>query len=212
MTVRMTRRELAALLGAAVVAPSALAQTGELLTRAIPSSGERLPAVGLGTSNVFGSGAEARQKASAVLQALLAGGGRLIDTASTYGEAEAVLGDVMAAGSLRDRIFIATKLEGARRGGAKALAEPAQNRQARPAPAPQCPRYSAVTRAVQGLEGGGHLPLHRHHVDPPPRLSRGRGSARAREAGFRADRLFPRQPRGGEPYPAARGRRSGPAC
>ena len=111
MTVRMTRRELAALLGAAVVAPSALAQTGELLTRAIPSSGERLPAVGLGTSNVFGSGEEARQKASAVLQALLAGGGRLIDTASTYGEAEAVLGDVMAAGGLRDRIFIATKLE-----------------------------------------------------------------------------------------------------
>ena len=111
MTVRMTRRELAALLGAAVLAPSALAQTGELLTRAIPSSGERLPAVGLGTSNVFGSGEEARQKASAVLQALLASGGRLIDTASTYGEAEAVLGDVMAAGGLRDRIFIATKLE-----------------------------------------------------------------------------------------------------
>jgi aryl-alcohol dehydrogenase-like predicted oxidoreductase len=94
-----------------VLAPSALAQTGELLTRAIPSSGERLPAVGLGTSNVFGSGEEARQKASAVLLALLAGGGRLIDTASTYGEAEAVLGDVMAAGGLRDRIFIATKLE-----------------------------------------------------------------------------------------------------
>jgi len=92
------------------VAPSALAQTGELLTRAIPSSGERLPAVGLGTWNVFGSGEEARQKASAVVQALLAGGGRLIDTASVYGEAEAVLGDVTA-GGLRDRIFIATKVE-----------------------------------------------------------------------------------------------------
>jgi aryl-alcohol dehydrogenase-like predicted oxidoreductase len=107
----MTRREAVALVGAAVVAPSVLAQTGELLTRAIPSSGERLPAVGLGTWNVFGSGEEARQKASAVVQALLAGGGRLIDTASGYGEAEAVLGDVMAAGGLRDRIFIATKLE-----------------------------------------------------------------------------------------------------
>ena len=111
MTVRMTRREAVALVGAVVVAPSALAQTGELLTRAIPSSGERLPVVGLGTSRVFGSGEEARQKAGAVVQALLAGGGRLIDTASTYGEAEAVLGDVMAASGLRDRIFIATKLE-----------------------------------------------------------------------------------------------------
>ena len=110
MTVPMTRREATALLGAALVAPSALAQN-ELLTRAIPSSGERLPAVGLGTAGVFGSGEGARQKAGAVVQALLAGGGRLIDTASVYGEAEAVLGDVTAAGGLRDRIFIATKLE-----------------------------------------------------------------------------------------------------
>jgi aryl-alcohol dehydrogenase-like predicted oxidoreductase len=110
MTIRMTRREAAALVGAALVAPPAFAQT-ELLTRAIPSSGERLPAVGLGTANVFGSGEQARQKARAVVDALLAGGGRLIDTASTYGEAEAVLGDVMAAGGLRDRIFIATKVE-----------------------------------------------------------------------------------------------------
>ena len=110
MTIRMTRREAAALVGAALVAPPAFAQT-ELLTRAIPSSGERLPAVELGTANVFGSGEQARQKARAVVDALLAGGGRLIDTASTYGEAEAVLGDVMAAGGLRDRIFIATKVE-----------------------------------------------------------------------------------------------------
>ena len=53
MTIPMTRREATALLGAALVAPSALAQN-ELLTRAIPSSGERLPAVGLGTAGVFG--------------------------------------------------------------------------------------------------------------------------------------------------------------
>ena len=38
-------------------------------------------------------------------------GGRLIDTASTYGDAESVLGNVMAAAGLRDKIFIATKLE-----------------------------------------------------------------------------------------------------
>jgi len=89
MTVPMTRREATAFLGAALVAPPALAQN-ELLTRAIPSGGERLPAVGLGTAGVFGSGEGARQIAGAVVEALLAGGGRLIDTASVYGEAEAV--------------------------------------------------------------------------------------------------------------------------
>ena len=45
------------------------------------------------------------------MQALIASGGRLIDTASTYGDAEVVLGDVISSGGLRDKLFIATKLE-----------------------------------------------------------------------------------------------------
>ncbi len=112
MTIRMTRREFAIATGAAVLAPPALAQSGALLTRAIPSSGERLPAVGLGTAQVFNTNDEAtRQKAAAVLQALIAGDGRLADTSSVYGDAEVVLGDVIAAGGLRGKLFIATKLE-----------------------------------------------------------------------------------------------------
>ena len=112
MTIRMTRREFAIATGAAVLAPPALAQTDALLARAIPSSGEHLPAVGLGTAQVFDANDEAtRQKAAAVLQALIAGGGRLVDTSSVYGDAEAVLGDVIAAGGLRGKLFIATKLE-----------------------------------------------------------------------------------------------------
>ena len=112
MTIRMTRREFAIATGAAVLAPPAFAQTDALLTRAIPSSGERLPAVGLGTAQVFNTNDEAtRQKAAVVLQALIAGGGRLVDTSSVYGDAEAVLGDVVATGALRDKLFIATKLE-----------------------------------------------------------------------------------------------------
>ena len=112
MTIRMTRREFAIATGAAVLAPPALAQSDALLMRAIPSSGERLPAVGLGTAQVFNTNDEAtRQKAAAVLQALIAGGGRLVDTSSVYGDAEAVLGDVMAPAGLRDKLFIATKLE-----------------------------------------------------------------------------------------------------
>ncbi|MFY9893930.1 MAG: aldo/keto reductase [Xanthobacteraceae bacterium] len=112
MTIRMTRREFAIATGAAVLAPPALAQSDALLTRAIPSSGERLPAVGLGTAQVFNTNDEAtRQKAAAVLRALIAGNGRLVDTSSVYGDAEAVLGDVIAAGGLRGKLFIATKLE-----------------------------------------------------------------------------------------------------
>jgi aryl-alcohol dehydrogenase-like predicted oxidoreductase len=109
----MTRREFAVLTGAALLAPPAHAQTdAPLITRAIPSSGERLPAVGLGTAQVFDTADEAtRRKAAAVVQALIANGGRLIDTASTYRDAEIVLGDVMASAALREKLFIATKLE-----------------------------------------------------------------------------------------------------
>jgi aryl-alcohol dehydrogenase-like predicted oxidoreductase len=113
MTMRMTRRKFAALAGAALLTPPAHAQAdAALITRAIPSSGERLPAVGLGTARVFDTADEAtRRKAAAVLQALIANGGRLVDTASTYGNAEVVLGDVMASAKLREKIFIATKTE-----------------------------------------------------------------------------------------------------
>ncbi len=109
----ITRRHLAAL-AAALVARPAFAQTDAApgIMRAIPSTGERLPAVGLGTAGVFDSADERTQRAAAeVVRALVAGGGRLIDTASTYGDAESVLGAVIAAAGMRDRLFIATKLE-----------------------------------------------------------------------------------------------------
>jgi aryl-alcohol dehydrogenase-like predicted oxidoreductase len=111
---RLTRRQFAMLTAAATLAPPAFAQSSALLTRAIPASGERLPAVGLGTAQVFDTNDDTtRQKAVAVIQALIAGGGRLVDTSSVYGDAEAVLGDVTASGNLRANLFIATKLESA---------------------------------------------------------------------------------------------------
>ena len=85
-----------------------------LLRRAIPQGkGETLPVVGVGTSEVFEVGSSAADRAgpSAVVDALLAGGGSLIDTAPSYGEAETVVGDILAAKHLRPRAFIATKLE-----------------------------------------------------------------------------------------------------
>jgi hypothetical protein len=75
MTVRMTRREFAILAGATALAPPVFAETGALLTRAIPRSGEQMPAVGLGTARGFDTAdAATRQKAAAVLAALVGQG------------------------------------------------------------------------------------------------------------------------------------------
>ena len=114
MVTHLTRRQLAMIAAAAVTAPGgASAQTAASpITRPIPRSGERLPAVGLGTANVFDDDSAAtRQKAAAVIGALIANGATLIDTASSYGEAERVLGEVTAPADLRAKLFIATKLE-----------------------------------------------------------------------------------------------------
>ena len=112
--IRVTRRDFGALAGIALLARRASAQNGAapLIERAIPSSGERLPAVGLGTARIFDSDDErTRQTASQVIGALMEAGGRVIDTASSYGEAESVLGEVIARAGSRDKLFIATKLE-----------------------------------------------------------------------------------------------------
>ncbi|HEY5064048.1 MAG TPA: aldo/keto reductase [Xanthobacteraceae bacterium] len=110
---RLTRREFAIGPAALVLARSALAQeAATLIARPIPKTGERLPAVGLGTAEVFASDdPETRSKAAAVVRALLDRGGSLIDTASSYGDAETVLGKVTVPKGLRAKLFIATKLE-----------------------------------------------------------------------------------------------------
>ncbi|MGA9342495.1 MAG: aldo/keto reductase [Rhodanobacteraceae bacterium] len=80
--------------------------------RAIPTSGERLPVIGMGTSGTFeiGRDAAARAALSEVLRRFFAGGGTLIDTAPSYGTAESVLGDLLTELKLRERAFLATKL------------------------------------------------------------------------------------------------------
>ncbi len=113
---RLTRRQFARLSAtgaAAALVPPAIAQTtAPLIARAIPKTGEKLPAVGLGTAAVFDDDdAGTRRKAAAVIKVLAANGGRLIDTASTYGDAESVIGAVLGAAGGRQNFFIATKLE-----------------------------------------------------------------------------------------------------
>ena len=110
----MSRRRFVTLPVGALAWSSAFARAadGPVLTRPIPSTGERLPAVGLGTAWVYDRDeSETRRRAAAVVAALVAGGGRLIDTASTYGDAEAVLGAVLADAKARERVFLATKVE-----------------------------------------------------------------------------------------------------
>jgi aryl-alcohol dehydrogenase-like predicted oxidoreductase len=84
-----------------------------LLTRAIPRSGEALPVIGLGTANVFDIGGDPAERAAraAVIRSLIAAGGKLIDTAPSYGQAEAVVGDLVAEAGARRQVFLATKLE-----------------------------------------------------------------------------------------------------
>jgi len=110
----ITRRDFSALAAVALLVPRVFAQTNEAppITRAIPSTGERVPAVGLGTASVFDSDDEPTRRAAVqVIRTLVDAGGRLIDTASSYGDAESVLGNVIAAAGLRDKVFVATKVE-----------------------------------------------------------------------------------------------------
>jgi aryl-alcohol dehydrogenase-like predicted oxidoreductase len=110
--IAFTRRDFTALAVTTLMRPSRAAADPSLIARAIPKTGERLPAVGLGTASVFETDDEPTQRAAAaVVQTLIEAGGRVIDTASTYGGAESVLGETMAAGGLREKLFIATKLE-----------------------------------------------------------------------------------------------------
>ena len=78
--------------------------------KAIPASGETLPAIGLGTWQTFDVGVAARAPLAEVLQAFSQGGGRLVDSSPMYGNAESALGALSAELGLRDKLFMATKV------------------------------------------------------------------------------------------------------
>jgi aryl-alcohol dehydrogenase-like predicted oxidoreductase len=84
---------------------------GKLLTRKIPSSGESIPAIGLGTSGPFEVSKDeaARAPLRLVLQGFFTGGATLIDTSPMYSTAEAVLGDLLTPPQ-QQKAFIATKV------------------------------------------------------------------------------------------------------
>src|ERR1700749_4969430 len=83
-----------------------------MLKRPIPSSGEQLPVIGLGTWQTFdvGSSPAMREPLCQVIEALFDGGGSLIDSSPMYGKSEGVVGDLLADHGARARAFVATKV------------------------------------------------------------------------------------------------------
>lgn len=111
----MDRREFTkASLGVASLAAlgPVLAGPEHMIRKAIPSSGEPIPIIGLGTNRYgVGESAAARAPLRAAVQRFHALGGTLIDTAPQYRTSESVLGDLIADLGIRNELFIATKTD-----------------------------------------------------------------------------------------------------
>ncbi|MCW5573899.1 MAG: aldo/keto reductase [Steroidobacteraceae bacterium] len=115
----MNRRELMMIAAAAAAGTAAAgassdaarAEGDRMILRRIPSSGEELPVIGLGTSGPMevGTGAAARAPLKEVIDAFFEGGGRLIDTSPMYSTAERVLGELLSP-EQQKRCFMATKV------------------------------------------------------------------------------------------------------
>ena len=112
---KITRREFnRSALGTALLAASPISLAGpeDMIKRAIPSSGEHIPVVGLGTNRY---GVDASEAARAPLREALARfhelGGTVIDTAPMYRTSESVLGDLIDGLGIHDDLFVATKVD-----------------------------------------------------------------------------------------------------
>ncbi len=81
-------------------------------TATIPATGEQLPVIGLGTYSVFDvdSTTEAIAECREIVELLSSNGGSVIDTSPMYNRSEKVIGDVIASGADREKLFLATKV------------------------------------------------------------------------------------------------------
>ena len=93
-------------------AEASASPTLRLIQRAIPSSGELLPVMGMGTSGTFDTEGDPASLATLqeVLQAFFDGGGTVIDSSPMYGNSESRVGDVLRALPQRPKLFAATKV------------------------------------------------------------------------------------------------------
>ncbi len=114
----ISRRELLRLgAGAGLIAAAGswqplLADTKTMITTTIPSSGEQLPAVGIGTRDYrSNTDSDEMQRFRQTLETFHSSGGRVIDTSPNYGNAETVIGGLLRDIGIRDELFMATKVD-----------------------------------------------------------------------------------------------------
>lgn len=108
----MSRRAAIALLSCSPFAGKLAAMDTPILTRAIPSSRERLPVIGLGTWQTFDVAANdpVKTRLEQVLAAFVGLGGSVIDSSPMYGRSETVVGELAARLRLNEQLFLATKV------------------------------------------------------------------------------------------------------
>jgi len=110
----LTRREAlkagAGTVVAAGMAPKLLAQSGGLIRKTIPSSGEMITPIGIGT-NRYGVGESEDERAPLrdTMARFVELGGQVMDTAAVYGTSESVIGDLQTELGIRDQLFLVTK-------------------------------------------------------------------------------------------------------
>jgi len=107
---RATLQTLGALAGLALMQPAIGKEA--MHARAIPSSGQSLPVIGIGTWQTFdvGGDAAARAPLKEVLRLFFAGGGRVVDSSPMYGSSESVVGDACADLGICEPLFMSTKV------------------------------------------------------------------------------------------------------
>ena len=115
---KLTRRDLIKLgAGAGAISLSSgwntlLAANPSLITTTIPSTGQQVPAVGLGTVKFRGDPSSAEMAPfKETLKKFYSLGGRVLDTSPNYGNSEEVLGHLLADLDIRDKVFMATKVD-----------------------------------------------------------------------------------------------------
>jgi len=98
--------------GVSALSPFALFAEEKMVHRAIPASGETVPAIGLGSWQTFDIGTDEATRAPRreVLKRFVEMGGSIIDSSPMYGRSEAVLGEMAAELAIQDNLFYATKV------------------------------------------------------------------------------------------------------
>src|SRR5438105_2201099 len=147
-----------------------------LITKTIPASGEKIPAIGIGTDSFSDS---VRDDIHAELKRMSELGGTVIDTAASYGDSEALIGQALESLGTRERMFIATKLgwcielvqpDGRRQ--LPALARAVEDLTRRAPASTQSQRGRGADPLAAGVENGRKDSLHRrNHLQGQPTRS-----------------------------------------